>query len=513
MIRAQYSRLTSCGRRRGDDGIALRVADARNLAARRWFSESAIYLLGVLLSGCIGLAGTFLFARLLGPQGYGEYALLLTVTGALSGILLLGGDVVIGRFWFDSQDPSRKGAFAYTWIVFLFAWSSVAIAAATLIILVPGRELFTVPVGLVVVACWSLVPMQTGRLLAQVLRNAFRPWAYVFSTVAPGAIGLLVGLALAGPGQMGLVGIVLGVAAASISALVIGGGLARRHLTFRIDWTRVPAALRLGLPLVPATLAFWVFSGLDRVFLASYGSVSELGAYALAGQVVAPIMLVSTAIMQAWLPRAYQANETDTLLAATSAYRACTIALATFGIGAVVASQAATWIIAMVGGPGYEGGRHALPMLAAGTSLVSASAFGAAAATLAKRSALAPVVTVVAGLVNIVLLLALVPSLGPFGAGLAVMVAYAVLFAGSLAYSRHVNPAPWSPVQVVLLVLVLCGQAVVASARPASAAALSFGVLALAVAVMVIRSQWLEVPAWRTAPHASRHQPTGNEET
>ena len=129
-------------------------------------------------------------------------------------------------------------------------------------------------------------------------------------------------------------------------------------------------------------------------------------------------------------------------------------------------------------------------MLATGAAIVSSSAFASTGATLAKRTALAPVITIAAGLVDAILLVALVPPFGLRGAGVAVMVSYLVLFVGSFAYSLRVNPAPWSSVGVPLVLMALAGQALVASVKPASGASILCGALAVAAAALVLRSQW-----------------------
>jgi len=60
--------------------------------------------------------------------------------------------------------------------------------------------------------------------------------------------------------------------------------------------------LLLGLPLVPATVAYWVINFSNRWFLAGITSLEQAAIYGLATNLSAPVVLIVTAFQIAWVP-------------------------------------------------------------------------------------------------------------------------------------------------------------------------------------------------------------------
>jgi O-antigen/teichoic acid export membrane protein len=82
--------------------------------------------------------------------------------------------------------------------------------------------------------------------------------------------------------------------------------------------------------------------------------------------------------------------------------------------------------------------RKALPALALGAAFAGTALFTATGLTLAKRTAIVPLVTGLVALIDVTLLLVLVPRAGIVGAAASVAVAYFALAAGMLHASSKV---------------------------------------------------------------------------
>lgn len=87
-----------------------------------------------------------------------------------------------------------------------------------------------------------LVPAQTERLLGQVLRNEFRPAAYVATSILLGVLTFGLGVLLAVGLGLGIVGILLGMLAAETAVVV-----ARTFQTGRMLRARPQASMLSGL--------------------------------------------------------------------------------------------------------------------------------------------------------------------------------------------------------------------------------------------------------------------------
>ncbi len=410
--------------------------------------EAAIYAAGLGASAFLQFLAVPVYTRSLGPETYSLIPLTLAVSGAFSGVLLVGGDVVLSRFWFDVLGAARR-SLTLTWILFLLAWSIVGAAIAVLLVPVvvawfPDSADLTTPL---ILAITALVPAQASRMLAQVLRNSFRPVAMAATGVFIGAISVGIGLFLAVHLGWGVPGVFWGLVAGELAGCLVRVPLVMPDLKGHFTPSLLPPLLRFGLPFIPATIAVWAFTGTDRIAVGSILGVASLGGYSVATTLVLPFTLLVVALGQAWIPRIvdlYERAPSDALRTGATALEA---SLLVFGSAAMALTAVAPLAVSLLGGPGYESGAAALPLLALGGAFQGTTLFAATGYTLAKRSGLVPVITLAAAAVNIVLLAILVPAWGIVGAASAVAASYWVLTAGMLCYSQaHLRmPIRWGP--------------------------------------------------------------------
>lgn len=405
--------------------------------------EAAIYAAGLGASAFLQFLAVPIYARSFGPQTYSLIPLAVAVSGAVSGLLLVGGDVVLSRFWFDVLGAARR-SLALTWLLFLLVWSLIGAGVAILLVPVvaswfPDSADLSTPLILAIAA---LVPAQASRMLAQVLRNSFRPLAMATTGVVVGALSVGLGLVLGVQLGWGVPGVFWGLVIGELGGCVLRLPLVISDLRGPFRPSVLPPLLRFGLPFIPATVAMWAFTGTDRIAVGSILGVTPLGGYGVASTLALPFTLVVVALGQAWIPRIvdlYEGAPTESLRAAATALE---VSLLVFGAAAVLLTAAAPWAVAVVGGPGYESGAIALPLLALGGAFQGTTLFTATGYTLAKRSGMVPVITLVAAGLNVLMLAIFVPAWGIVGAATAVAASYCLLTVGMLWYSQVQLPMP-----------------------------------------------------------------------
>jgi O-antigen/teichoic acid export membrane protein len=64
--------------------------------------------------------------------------------------------------------------------------------------------------------------------------------------------------------------------------------------------------LHYGIPLIPHSLAGWIKTGLDRIFITGLISVSATGIYSVGYQLGTVIAVIATSLYKAWLPKLYE---------------------------------------------------------------------------------------------------------------------------------------------------------------------------------------------------------------
>jgi O-antigen/teichoic acid export membrane protein len=438
----------------------------------RFGREAAIYLVGFAAVGAIQFLALPVYARVLGPQGYGQYSLTLATVTVLAGVMLLGGDAALARFWGEAGSHVRRRLLASSWIWFLTAWSLLVTGVALLA--APAVAAGLRPESGYVVALslglLAMAPAQLSRMFAQILRNTFQPVRFAATSALVAAMNVALSLLLGVVLGLGLVGILAGIVVGESLGCLVRAHLARDYLTRRLDFETVRPLLRFGLPIVPASLAAWAMQSTDRLVLSSAISPEELGVYGMAVSLVGPFTVVTLSLGQAWMPRVVSLYARDQASARSATASAIGYALAGFGSLAILAGAFAPLMLRLVAGADFVAGARVLPLLALGAAFGGVGLFTATGLQLAMRTPLFSTISIAAALLNVVLLLIAVPIAGMVGAAASVAVAYFSYMAATAWFAHRAFPLDTSWWRLGAMVVVLFACAGLVTARPSQLA-------------------------------------------
>jgi O-antigen/teichoic acid export membrane protein len=423
-----------------------------------------VYGAGDFANKALGFISVPIYTRIFVPDEYAALALAATLSALISGLLILGGDTALARFWFEDESAEAHRRLVTTWIGFLAIWGlAVALVLAPV---VPAFVRFSsiTDVGGTIdngryVLFWvalAILPIAlVSRMLAQILRNEFRALAYAATSVAIGATGLPIGLLAVTQADLGVTGIFIGILTGESIALLARLWLTRASLRGRFDGVLLRRLLRFALPLVPVTLSFWVFTASDRVVLGKLGSLEELGYYSLALSIASIFALATGAVGQAWMPRAIRLYETDKPRAARVIGASLTYYVFVLGLAAVLISAFAPEIIRIVASSTYAKAATVLPLLVVGSVAYGTNILTASGMTLTHRTGPLALASGIAAVVNVAFALALVPPLGMIGAALASVLGYVVLTGLYLWISQRLWPMVLEVRRLVTIVVAL----------------------------------------------------------
>jgi O-antigen/teichoic acid export membrane protein len=295
-----------------------------------------------------------------------------------------------------------------------------------------------------------IIPFATFvTLFLDVARLVRLPLRYL--TIAVGNLLLttvLIVAAVVGLG-LGLTGVLWGTLLGNVSFSLIGWWLTRPQYTWRFSSAMLRRLLMLGLPLVPASLAFWVINFSNRWFLAGINSLDQVAVYALATKLCAPVVLIVTAFQIAWVPFSLSiARDTaaEPVYARTLLYFLAVTFAALLGL-----TLFAEPLILIFATPVYLPAAQVLALV--GLSSIASGAYYivATGVTLTGRMVHIGWTTIVAALVNIALNLALIPPLGIVGAAVAGLVANCIPVVLLYIVAQRLHYVPYDLPRVVLL--------------------------------------------------------------
>ena len=385
-----------------------------------------VYGFGEVVVKAFGLITIPIYTRIFSPEEYGALSVVLTLAGLFIAIVALGGDSAFVRYFLAARTLQERRVITTTWVGFLGAWALVAALvlvpfagpiAATLV--APGTDAALVAIGLL------LTPVRLINMMcAQVLRNEFRAGAYTILNVA--ALGLSVACSLvAAIGlELGILGVLIGTLVAELAMLPLRLYTARHMLGTRVSRPVLGRLLAYGVPLVPTSLAYWVFMTSDRVLLANLSTLEQVGLYSVAASLVNLTNIAVTALAQAWSPHAVHAYEEDAEAAALLFGRMMTYILGAFGLLAVAISAFAPALVDLLTGDEFSGAAVAVAPLAIGMVAYASTQVTAGGITLSGRTAWLALFSWLAAVINLILNLLLIPPFGMLGSAWATAAAY-----------------------------------------------------------------------------------------
>lgn len=412
---------------------------------RRLSRDFAVYGLGEIVIKAFSLISIPIYTRVFSPAEFGVLSYVTTLGGLVGAVLILGGDSAYARFFFEARTLERRQLITSTWIGFLAAWS---IAVSLLLLPFAGTiaefsfpDRATTPLLIVVLLAGPVTLV--NRMCAQVLRNEFRPAAYTVLNVA-GTV-LLVGFAVTavvGLG-LGLLGVLIGTLVAELVMLPVRLWTARSMFRPRFSLPVLRQLLAFGIPIVPTSLAYWVFLTSDRLLLGKLSTLEQLGLYSIANSLVGLATIAISAFGLAWSPHAVRLYEEERKSAAAVYGRVMTHLLAGFGLLAVGVTVFGPELLALLTRSEYQGAAAAIAPLAIAMVAMASTQITAGGISLTKRTHYLTIHAWLAAVLNVLLNLVLDAPFGMLGAAWATAFAYVGLTLAYLATSQRLWPVTY----------------------------------------------------------------------
>lgn len=404
-----------------------------------------VYGFGEVIVKAFSVISLPIYTRVFDPAEFGVLSYVSTLGGLLSAVLILGGDSAYSRFFFEAKTKEQRRLVTSTWLGFLAAWSVVACLLLLPLVSTASNVSFGDPSRAVLFATVLLTApvWLINRMCAQVLRNEFRAAAFTALNVASTA--LLVGVSVTAVVllHLGILGVLLGSLIAELVMLPVRLWTARSMFSRRVSLPLLRRLLAFGVPLVPTSLAYWIFLTSDRLILARTSSFEQLGLYGVANSLVGLAAIVISAFGQAWSPHAMKLYENDRAAAPAVYARVMTYVLAGFGWLAVGLSVFGPELLEVLTGPQYQPAAAAIPPLSIAMVAMATTQITAGGISLMKRTHYIAIYAWVAAVINVVLNLLFDAPFGMLGAAWATAAAYVILTLLYLATSQRLWPIPY----------------------------------------------------------------------
>jgi O-antigen/teichoic acid export membrane protein len=406
---------------------------------RKVARDLLVYGAGDLLLRATAFITLPIYTRILTPTDFGAWALLTSAVSLVAALLILGGDSAYARYFFEAKTLEERRVLTSTWFAFLALWSVAIVVVAVPFGPALSRSMLdTDKWSLVVVLMLLTAPVAlTNTMLAQALRNEFRPKLFTVLNVLSAAATVILSIVFAAGFGWGLTGLAAG-GLAGAAVLVPARIWSARHL-LRPVFSRPLLArlLRFGIPLVPATIAWWIFDLSDRIVLGKLSTLDQVGLYSVANGVTSVLAVFVGSLGQAWSPHAIRLYEEQPAETPRLYGQMLTYILVAFGVLAVGVTTFAHELLSVIAAPQFEGAARAVGPLALAFVAYASIQVTAMGISLKKKTGYLALFAWLAALLNLGLNLALVPRFGMIASAWATFASYACLTIGYFFVSQR----------------------------------------------------------------------------
>lgn len=245
----------------------------------------------------------------------------------------------------------------------------------------------------------------------------------------------------------------------AILFLFCGAKLNRYINPNSFDWRLLKNMLQYSYPMIPNSLSWWVSNSSDKYMLTIICGVSLTGIYSVSQRIPSLFATISTIFMGAWQISAVEdfgSKESEEFF--STVYKC----YSTFNIIIVSVLMCATKFLASIlFAKDFYVGWKFVPILLLAFLFHGMSSFLGSVYTSAKKTRMLLISTLVAAVINIVFNFLLIPLIGGYGAAIATLISYFVIWIVRLVYSKKILRINWNKKSDILSYVLLLIQAFV----------------------------------------------------
>jgi len=429
-------------------------SDSQRLRLWDLLKQVGVYGTGDVFLKVTAVVTVPIYTRIFTPDQYGAWNVIVTIGGLFTTLLTFGGNTTYCRFFFDAKTAEEKRLVTSTWCIFLSLWSVSATGICVLLSSALSQwSLETKQYSILFELCLAGVPIGLiNETCGQVLRNEFRAKLFSALNIVSGI--LTVGFSIYGAVglDLGLLGVMGGALIAAIVMLPVRLWAVRSMLRPCFSLTILKRMLFFGMPLVPTTLAYWVFGLSDRVLLGKLSTLDQVGLYGIAASVAGTIGMVNGALGQAWGPIALKMYEEDREAASRFFGRVMTYILLGFGLACVFVTIFAEEVLMILSAPAFYPASAAVGPLALGIVASSSVHITALSISLRMKTKYFAYYSWVAAVLNLILNCIFIPKWGMIAASWATAASYTFLTLAYFVTSQRLWAIRYEGRQILLIV-------------------------------------------------------------
>lgn len=422
---------------------------------KKLFSNTIVFAIGTFSSKILTIILTPFITNALNTSEYGVMDIVQQTVNVLVPLATLAVNSAALRFAMDKAEDKR-GVFS-TGVVVTGIGFGVFLCFTPLI---SQLTLQDVNIGdYIILIGVFLLSSSTRQLCQQFVRGMGWVRLYAVDGIFATFTNLVCNLLFLGAFKWGVNGAIMAIATSDIISIIFltaFGRLDRFIRLRRIRWRGAGAMLRYCMPLVPTAILWLIINISDRYMVLGMLGSSANGLYAVASKIPNFVMLFAGIFIDAWQLSAV--DEYNTKARGhffTKIFRVYSGALFAVGSGLILLCQPFTKIL--VAKDYYESWQY-VPILIISTIFSCLVNFLASVYMAEKKNTMSMVTALAGAVLNLGLNFYLIPKIGIFGAAIATLSSFLLVFVLRAVDTKRFIHIRFNPFQIVLNLILLGAQ-------------------------------------------------------
>jgi O-antigen/teichoic acid export membrane protein len=252
------------------------------------FRNTFIYSFGAIFLNGIGFFLLPIYTSVLNPEDYGKLALINTFSNFFGMLIALGlGNVAFIEYY--HLDSQRRKEMINTLIsIYLCVGIPISILAISVIVIFPEsiKEIGLDPIFIIIAIATSFL-LFFQSLYFSILKISKNVIKLTIVQVSLGVLAAVLNIFFVYYKQVGIIGILITNLIIAIVLLPIAGKdyLKRvKRFSFTSSISKYSNYLKIGLPFIPASLSYLIFTQSDRWLILHFLDSAEVGIYSVAAK-------------------------------------------------------------------------------------------------------------------------------------------------------------------------------------------------------------------------------------
>jgi O-antigen/teichoic acid export membrane protein len=410
---------------------------------RKLIQQSAIYGAADVFSQVTSVLLIPVFTAYMGPEEYGDLAILALFGGVAKIAFRLGLDAGFFRVYYDvGPEITRRLAGSVA------AFATVSGAALFVAIAFSRRPLTSALLGeaspplFVVLVAADLAVGMLAFVPLNLLRIQDRPGRFSLLSALRHGINIVLKVVLVVAG-LGVTGVLVSDLIATVVFTAALMPTLLKHAEPSFSWGLLRPVLSFGMPKVPHGLLVQLQNLADRKLLDLFLPRASVGIYHVGYLVGAGVKFALSAFEPAWGPFVYsQISRPDARLTLARVVTFAWFAFCLVGLGVAVFSGELLVVLTPFE-PAFRAAAPVVPVVVLAYLLHGVYLLTSIGIGIQKASRYYPVISAAAAATNIACNLALIPRLGMLGAAWATVASYSVMAGLGFMISRRLYPMPF----------------------------------------------------------------------